>query len=255
LNDKNAGVAVVAPKEDTAQLSLQIPSATISVPSGKESLPVTTPTIAVMTSVGTAPIQDFTKPSSTDWIAVGSFILAILSFIVTAWIVWSAMKQQITTFLKTINSQEKISADVKEREYKKVRADILSRNRQDWINSLRNELSELISSAHSLVDSHALLSALTPSGADAVAERKQILSKISLERGVLYRHKTKIELLLNPTEQDSIKIVKKIDELTSKAVDLNVMHIEPIAESIVELGQTILKTEWNRVKLLEGYDQ
>jgi F0F1-type ATP synthase membrane subunit b/b' len=255
LNDKNTDAAVAMRIDSAGQLNAQKPSTATSVLNTKDAFPMGAPSITVMTNVGTTPIQDSAKPFSTDWIAVGSFILAILSFIVTAWIVWSAMKQQIKMFLETIRSQEKIAAESKALERKKVRADILSRNRQDWINSLRNELSELISSANTLVQNHALLSALAMPDANADSERKLIYSEITKERGILHRHKAKIELLLNPTEPHSIEIVKKMDELTNKVNDFTIMTVESITESIIELGQTVLKTEWERVKLLEGYDQ
>lgn len=133
----------------------------------------------------------------------------------------------------------KIGARNAELDRRKV---VLSGNRQEWINSLRNIVAELLS-IHSLF---------------GISMRKGLNNNTdktiqNLVRMSLLQHK--IELLLNPNETDSKKLIEKIRALNAASKnseeEMNDKEYLKIQEDIVQVTQKILKTEWERVKNIE----
>lgn len=119
---------------------------------------------------------------------------------------------------------------------------VLSGNRQEWINTLRNSIAELLSihSATGLFIRHGFSNDMT--------EIKERLQEIAF-----LQHK--IELLLNPNEKDSKLLMEKIWQLnnvskTTEEETDDAMYIT-IQDEIVSITQKVLKTEWERVKILE----
>lgn len=126
---------------------------------------------------------------------------------------------------------------------KQSRVSVLSGNRQAWINSLRDQISEfiaIIAVAHS-----GDWSSRTEKEYDD--ERKQLVLVYS-----------KIELMLNPQEEDHAQLSTLMREATctlaGRARSANEGDGErgaKIAAKIVPLAQSILKREWQRVKQTE----
>ncbi|MDX1939900.1 MAG: hypothetical protein SFU99_05065 [Saprospiraceae bacterium] len=118
---------------------------------------------------------------------------------------------------------------------------ILSGNRQEWINTLRNSVAELLSL-------HSLLILSLREKMDDYQNLKDVIKQT-----VFLQHK--IDLLLNPSEQDSQELMKKIwqlnaasrGEMENSEDDVYLV----IQNEITRLTQKILKTEWERVKKIE----
>ena len=113
------------------------------------------------------------------------------------------------------------------------RQNVLSGNRQAWINELRETISELIG----LCDMLSLFKKAGDFG------HIQSISK----------YVAKAELMLNPAPDqngDLIKALKKLNAmlLLIKASEKTYGDILPLIEEVKELTQTTLKTEWIRVK-------
>ncbi len=125
-------------------------------------------------------------------------------------------------------------------------ATAISGNRHKWIETLRNELAELIS----------LLAA-------ALVVKSKWKSRWEHGRGPLsdpallekYEHivlaQSKIQLLINPTDPEHRRLGDAIDAATGRlrSEEAPDAEIEGDIRNIVKLGQGILKREWQRVKL------
>jgi hypothetical protein len=131
---------------------------------------------------------------------------------------------------------------------RQVNANVLSANRQKWIESVRDLLAELIS----LFTLAGVLRAtwkdgwaqgMGPVAADAALREK-------LERLVLVT--SKIRLMINPAEPDHQELYRTIEAalLRFKSDDeLREADTHADVERITLLAQAILKREWQRVKL------
>ena len=127
-------------------------------------------------------------------------------------------------------------------------ANVLSANRQRWIESLRDLLAELISL---FVLAGVLRSTwkqtwdggLGPVAADAAVRDK-------LERLVLVT--SKIRLMINPNEADHQALYRAIETALQRFKSdgaLREADSHADVETITRLAQAILKREWQRVKL------
>lgn len=113
--------------------------------------------------------------------------------------------------------------------------------RQEWIDSLRSEIAKLIAhinSAHGGFISH-----------DGNLDE---LWKIVREDYVGINEATaKIRLRLNPTENNSKKILDSIDDL-EKLFKENKMYnyqiLDQFEKQLVDRSRVVMKIEWNRVK-------
>lgn len=118
----------------------------------------------------------------------------------------------------------------------KVKTEILSGNRQQWINTLRTEISEYLASLLSLQ-------------AEFVGGGAGSTDSI----GNLYKtnrlHRARIHLLINPKEADHKKLVELVDAAPSYLRDSDKLAVSE--KQIIEISQQILKREWERVKSIE----
>ena len=141
--------------------------------------------------------------------------------------------------LKIAKRQFRVSLDIAKRQFN---ASVLSVNRQQWINTLRDQISEL------LADTFLLRREVerSPQETDRLYSNAQ---------GVL-RCAFKIKLLINPKEADHIHLVDSIDRLmilvvksAEKVEDKDIdSQFRVIRDEIVSKSQEILKREWERVK-------
>jgi hypothetical protein len=116
---------------------------------------------------------------------------------------------------------------------KQIRANLISANRQAWIDKLRDELAELFD----LLTWQFLQRPGTFSGEEGLKYESEKRSRIRLL-------KNKVRLRLNPLEPDSQALLKSLDDLQA-ADDAN---FDRLMEKAVANSQSILKTEWKRVK-------
>jgi hypothetical protein len=125
-------------------------------------------------------------------------------------------------------------------------ANVLSANRQKWIDSLRDMLAELISLMVAILVVKAGWKGNWNKGMGALAADSSLLSK--LERVVLVQWK--VRLLINPNETDHLELYRAI-ELAFKRIQSEETHeaeSEADIENITRIAQKILKREWQRVK-------
>ena len=115
--------------------------------------------------------------------------------------------------------------------------------RQAWIDSLRDDLAQLLSSTHVVADAYTA-GIVNQDGADWAAMREDMLAANSAE--------VKIRLRLNPKEKQSQEIIKLMQELHESYVDdhfrPNYDAIRRIENQLIAEAHILLKKEWQRVK-------
>ncbi len=121
-----------------------------------------------------------------------------------------------------------------------IRANLVSANRQAWINALRDDLSELFELFTFLF----LLRPGTFNGEDGL---KFIMEKRSKIRLLIIR----IRLRLNPTEKLSKALLDAITQLQNVAQSMGSgsdAEFDKWMEATIANAQEILKSEWKRVR-------
>lgn len=72
----------------------------------------------------------------------------------------------------------------------------------------------------------------------------------------LHYLESKVQLLINPNEEDHKRLVQLIDELQEVVLSTDVEHLETFDEALklnadlISHSQKVLKKEWDRVKQL-----
>lgn len=123
---------------------------------------------------------------------------------------------------------------------KNISSSVVSKNRQDWINRLRNEIAELLKEIQYVPSAYSAGAITLP---QAIEKHGLILSKVEI-----------IRLLINPKEQDHEDLVRQIKIASEKVISSinqkkgNAKELETMSSNIVTLSQSILKREWERVK-------
>jgi hypothetical protein len=125
-------------------------------------------------------------------------------------------------------------------------ANVLSANRQKWIETLRDMLSEWISILATAAVVRTTWKTEWDGGLAPISARGELLDKV--ERLVLVQ--AKIRLLLNPLEADHEELRRAIDAASQrlKAAVWRESETEADVEAVTRLAQAILKREWQRVK-------
>lgn len=114
-----------------------------------------------------------------------------------------------------------------------------STSRQAWINTLRDNISDYIGKIEHF---HIRLTSLKDD--NLRKEDRKELAKENFFQEILSL-KVKIELLLNPNEINSQKLMKELNDYSDSVFDeMN----EETKETILSITKDILKTEWERVK-------
>jgi hypothetical protein len=129
---------------------------------------------------------------------------------------------------------------------RQIKANVLSANRQKWIEALREAIAELLSLLVAALVVKSQWKERWDSGRGALHEDRALLDK--LQRMVLTQ--SKVRLLTNPTEPDHQKLVATIEAalLRLRAEGTDNAATEADILRITELAQSILKREWLRVK-------
>ena len=117
---------------------------------------------------------------------------------------------------------------------KQIRANLVSANRQAWINELRECLSEL----QSRITFVSILQSVPETG-----DLEDV--KSSMSRIAFLTHK--LTLLINPKEEDHAQLLSLVKEIKGIAVRGGKPPQEKM-DAITSLSQKILKREWERVK-------
>ena len=121
---------------------------------------------------------------------------------------------------------------------RQIRASVISGNRQKWIDQLRDQVAELITSIK-------FLSLQTSLHRFSEAEWIERFQKTHLLE-------SKISLLLNPKEPDHVALSKAIRQavqaMLEKDDSQDARNILDYTDSVIQQAQVILKREWERVK-------
>ena len=167
-----------------------------------------------------------------DW----NIVVSLLSFIVSAasvFVAYLAIRESKKTTLGTT----------------------ISGSRQDWINSLRNEIVEFLNIIYIVPG---LYHRKQISDGEAIAENRNLLYKVQ-----------NIELLINPKEDKHNRLISLLYKSRSMFIncindlkqnqddnididqdefEISETHLREKVKEIVELAQDIFKEEWERVK-------
>lgn len=172
--------------------------------------------------------------SKTDWVQVLLTLLAIVTVIGTTCVSIYTIKKKTEESIKAHDESVKSQTKIAELNN---RTQVLSTNRQAWINTLREEIAQYLSDLHILQFEKNLGSEM---------DKKNC----SLALKNAYFRRNKIQLLINPEEEDHQQLVSMIyDALpaTSKSIE----ELNDIEAQLIAISQKILKREWMRVKAVE----
>jgi (p)ppGpp synthase/HD superfamily hydrolase len=128
-----------------------------------------------------------------------------------------------------------------------IKANVISSNRAKWIESMRDLVADAISHWTGVMY---LRANLHDHNAATIAMNEALLTHI--ESGLLTN--SKIRLMLNPNEAESQRLMTNLDALVtslrSEADQTTVeLQVHEHLDEIVRISQSVLKTEWIRVKL------
>lgn len=139
---------------------------------------------------------------------------------------------------------------------KRIGIEVLSKNRQEWINDLRKQVSEFTSISTKMPVDIIYKKITTTYNINDKHEIIEKISRLAIIRDYLI-------LLLNPDEKDSQNINTSIQNIMSIINDLNNKDKQELSETILQEfnkeilhkieeltknTQKVLKTEWERVK-------
>lgn len=119
-----------------------------------------------------------------------------------------------------------------------IKAQVLSKNRQEWINDVRNTLSNYIVSIHKYRNNLNV----------PANERDPAL--IGTDVSEAWLHLTRLRLLINPKEDDHTDLLTTANLMFDASLHDN-HKIKDIERILLIKAQEILKREWERVKSLD----
>lgn len=123
---------------------------------------------------------------------------------------------------------------------KQIKSSVVSANRQEWINRLRNEIASFVQEVKHVPSAYS---------ADAIAVEEAIA-----KHGAITLKEQVVKLLLNPNEKDHQELLALMATASKKALNaINTKRglsnvLDEVTDPIVLQTQKILKAEWERVK-------
>ncbi|MFV0448029.1 MAG: hypothetical protein ACK5MF_06155 [Vibrio sp.] len=226
----------------------------------------------MLSSVYVKEVPELTLITSTDWIAIGSMIVTVIIVVAAAWF----QVYQAKEVAKQTRQQLEAEQDLRRRQF-------IAQSRREWIETLRNEVSEFLSTAS---EYHTyIIGTYHNTYHSPIQERQRdfILNSVALSNKLL-NIRERIELLLNPKPNDKkikgkvsitelnldveltyalnkvLKQLSDIREIVENESNVDVL-LEPIADmnktyidlldAVKAYAKVILKNEWERVKRLE----
>ncbi len=174
--------------------------------------------------------------NNSDWTSQMPWVVALLIGAISVVITIVIGKNQIRSSERTLNRQIDTSKEIAKLDFDKI---VISGNRQEWINKLRDNISEYLAKAETY--SIALLS---PSN---TPERLQGL--INERLSDILALEAKIVLMLNSTETTSQQLIEFLG-LYTKCIFGETIGQSPefLKQRIMDITKQILKREWERVK-------
>ncbi|QHP55030.1 hypothetical protein EH203_14985 [Pectobacterium carotovorum subsp. carotovorum] len=194
---------------------------------------------------------------------VGSVIAALVGAALPTAIAWYTIKKndnaaarERANQLADLNAARETQIRLAEMSFN---AQVLSNNRQQWINNLRDSISSFISLLEVEVTLRSLYKIQSDPNQKDVGNRHDTFEKSLDTKRKLKSISTSVELLLNPTELTSKAILRCIRELMKMlGVEDTTVYFDPESESnkkfnkhirsLKKVSQRCLKNEWKRVK-------
>jgi len=191
-------------------------------------------------------VPEIKVDTGTDWVTLFGFLLTAIAVVVGA--LYTSY-----TFKKTISSQERIAQINAKALREQSKSEALSRNRQDWIISLRAELASIVSKVHDVYSLSLEVNDPNAIRGDSKAELEESNRLHGLKfaelSGALSKsrfHLANIQMHLNPAEADSIALLAKLQLLIEAGI--RTQRIYDLSQDVISLSQIVLKKEWVRVK-------
>lgn len=155
---------------------------------------------------------------------IGTMLIVIAGYFMTRRQLELTSKASINAYNKTINHQTELS-----------KMEVLSKNRQAWINNLRDEVSRYIGFCQSAYFAH--------------NGNATVKSKLPENLTRIVEIRAKINLLLNPTEENSKILTEQMNSLSDIIKEhKDVEKLREQISDITKVTQKILKEEWEKVK-------
>lgn len=191
-----------------------------------------------------------------DWTNLWTFIATIAIFVLGTYLT-------IRNFKTTVDSQERVAAENADIQRSGIssqeliaRQNSLKSSRQSWINDLRDTTAQFIASALNVQRLNVYLEAAENRWAYLIIDNREAAEKARADWSnshiqalrELVGLKLKIELLLNPDENKSVRFMEEINKL-HKECDQAGGPAKAIAADVVSSCQLILKEEWEKAKL------
>jgi hypothetical protein len=159
-------------------------------------------------------------PVLLSWLPIASLVVAGLAVFFGPLITWIVAKRQMQTALAVAHKQ------------------VIAPMRQQWTNSLRDHVAEIISLAAGFYRTYML--AQDQAQADAQKHDNTIRLVLLIQQ---------VELMLNPNEDLHNELFRGLDNLRKTAWNASKTDEFPAAVARVsECCKKVLKTEWERVK-------
>ncbi|MBT1814097.1 hypothetical protein KKZ88_16445 [Enterobacter roggenkampii] len=189
-----------------------------------------------------------------------SVLGAFIAGLIPAYIAWYTIKKNISAMKEDrVHQQDSFDKDRNaqlEIATKNIKAQVISANRQQWINNLRESTAEYISAVHSLRKSRTIarhcLALSKKDGSDFLTVHRDAINSMTNDSRVVENLKYKILLLVNPAEPEAIEINRILQEISANTGSFrerpNKKKLYELSKELVAITQVYLKKEWIRVK-------
>lgn len=185
---------------------------------------------------------------------------AFIAGLIPAYIAWYTIKKNISAMKEDrVHQQDSFDKDRNaqlEIATKNIKAQVLSANRQQWINNLRDSTAEYLSAIHSLRKSRTIarhcVALSKKDGTDFLTVHREAINSMTNDARVVENLKYKILLLINPTEPEAIEINRILQEISFNTGSFeekpNKQKLYDLSKELIAITQIYLKNEWVRVK-------
>ncbi len=185
---------------------------------------------------------------------------AFIAGLTPAFIAWYTIKKNIFAMKEDrVRQQESFDKDrIAQIEIatKNIKAQVLSANRQQWINSLRESTADYLSAVHSLRKSRTMarycLALSKKDGTDFLIVHREVINSMTSDARIVEKLKYKILLLINPGEPEAIEIMRILDGISLNTGSFqekpNKKKLYELSNELTAVTQVYLKKEWIRVK-------
>jgi len=189
-----------------------------------------------------------------------SVLGAFIAGLIPAYIAWYTIKKNISAMKEDrLHQQESFDKDRNaqlEIATKNIKAQVISANRQQWINNLRESTADYLSAVHSLRKSRTIarhcVALSKKDGTDFLMVHRDAINSMTSDARIVENLKYKIMLLVNPAEPEAIEITRILQEISSNTGSFqkkpNKQKLYALSKDLIAITQVYLKNEWVRVK-------